>query len=113
VSKKQDEGKRVKRKTKVQAKAAKDMKLKDVLLAYFNDKTLSQNEFAQIRGLPRSTSQRHWRDCGLAALKKKKKKTGSGKEDEEQAKFILAKYLEDKTEASNEAREQAQNCAST
>jgi hypothetical protein len=107
VSKKKDEGKRGKRRTKVQAKAAKemkDMKLREVLLAYFNDKTLSQNEFAHIRGLPRSTFQRHWHDCGLAALKKKK---GSGNEDKEQAKFILAKYLAEKTAASDEAREQA------
>jgi hypothetical protein len=62
VSKKKDEGKRVKRRSKVQAKAAKemkDMKLREVLLAYFNDKTLSQNELAHIRGLPRSTFQRH------------------------------------------------------
>jgi hypothetical protein len=36
-----------------------------------------------------------------------KKKKGSGNEDEEQAKFILAKYVAEKTGASDEAREQA------
>ena len=101
--KKKAEGKREKKKTKVQAKAAKEMKdlrLKEVLLAYYKDKNLTQNQFAQIRGVARSTFQRHWRDCGLATLKK------NGVVDEERAKFILAKNFADKTEVSEKAKEQ-------
>eukprot|EP00978_Attheya_sp_CCMP212_P005283 scaffold11755_cov27-Attheya_sp.AAC.1 len=91
---KKDEGKKQKKKTRGQAKAEKEQKefkLNDVLLAYFNDKKeISQNVFAKIRGVPRTTFQRHWRDCGLASLKKRGGCEG-------QANHILAVYFAEKT----------------
>eukprot|EP00978_Attheya_sp_CCMP212_P032810 scaffold129683_cov26-Attheya_sp.AAC.1 len=101
---KKAEEKKQKKKTRGQAKAAKEQKefkLNDVLLAYFNDKKeISQNVFAKIRGVPRTTFQRHWRDCGLASLKKR----GAC---EEEVKHILAVYLAEKTAVSEKAREDA------
>jgi hypothetical protein len=101
---KKDEGKKPKKKTRGQAKAEKErkeFKLTDVLIAYFNDKKeISQNEFSKIRGVPRATFQRHWRDCGLASLKKR----GGC---EEQAKHILAIYFAEKTAVSEKARKDA------
>eukprot|EP00978_Attheya_sp_CCMP212_P016809 scaffold44404_cov55-Attheya_sp.AAC.1 len=46
-----------------------------------------------IRGVPRTTFQRHWCDCGLASLKKR----GTC---EEEAKHILAIYFAEKTAVS-------------
>eukprot|EP00978_Attheya_sp_CCMP212_P023778 scaffold73576_cov56-Attheya_sp.AAC.2 len=87
---KKDEGKKQKKKTKAE-KEQKEFKLNDVLLAYFNDKKeLSQNTFAHIRGVPRTTFQRHWHDYGLASLKKR---DGF----KEQAKHNLAIYFAEKT----------------
>eukprot|EP00978_Attheya_sp_CCMP212_P021150 scaffold61404_cov38-Attheya_sp.AAC.1 len=72
-------------------KEQKEFKLNNVILAYFNGKKeISQNVFAKIRGVPRTTFQRHWRDCGLASLKKR----GAC---EEEAKHILTIYFAEKT----------------
>eukprot|EP00978_Attheya_sp_CCMP212_P004902 scaffold10743_cov58-Attheya_sp.AAC.3 len=101
---KKDEGKKQKKKTRGQAKAEKEQKefkLNDVLLAYFNDKKeISQTVFAKIHGVPRTTFQRHCRDCGLTSLKKR----GGC---EEQTKHILAIYFAEKTAVSEKAREDA------
>eukprot|EP00978_Attheya_sp_CCMP212_P010777 scaffold26259_cov57-Attheya_sp.AAC.1 len=101
---KKDEGKKQKKKTRGQAKAEKEQKefkLNDVLLAYFNDKKeISQNVFAKIHGVPRTTFQRHWCDCGLTSLKKR----GAC---EEEAKHILTVYFAEKTTVSEKAREDA------
>jgi hypothetical protein len=61
-------------------------------------RSLVKTTFAHICGVPRTTFQRHWCDCGLTSLKKR----GCC---EEQAKHMLTIYFAEKTAVSEKARE--------
>eukprot|EP00978_Attheya_sp_CCMP212_P013839 scaffold34908_cov20-Attheya_sp.AAC.1 len=53
-------------------KGEKQGKWKDILVAFYKEKTgMSQNYFCKIRGLKETTFKRHWRECGLPTLKKR------------------------------------------
>ena len=83
-------------------KDEKQGKWKDILVAFYKEKTgMSQNEFCKIRGLKSTTFKRHWRECGLPALKKRE-----GVCDEE-VNHVLLIYFADKKAVSKKAREHA------
>ena len=84
-------------------KDAKSNEWKIILLDFYNDKKgLSQTVYAKIKGLKETTFKRHWRECGLAGLKKNKDEVS-----EEQVNHILACHFANKRIVSEKAREQA------
>eukprot|EP00978_Attheya_sp_CCMP212_P031195 scaffold117110_cov54-Attheya_sp.AAC.2 len=77
-------------------------KWKDILLAFYKEKTgMSQNAFCKIRGLKYTTFKRHWRDGGLPTLKKREGVC------EEEVNHVLAIYFAETTVVSEKAREHA------